>query len=1006
MNNEKVIKTILLVEDEAIISIIVAKALKRFGYDVITVNSGEKAVELAAKGEAINLILMDINLGSGIDGTEAARSILALRNIPIVFHTSHSEREMVEKVRDITRYGYVVKSSGDFVLQSTVEMAFALFDAHESVRKESKRSEAILKAIPDMMFVVDSNGYFRDFSSNSEEDALAIHPDKIIGSNVSDMFSHEETVKHIALFQKCLKTGEAQNYSYSLDMAGQHKIFELRLAKLDNDHVLSIVRDITMSRKTEEALIESEFQFRQLVEASPYAIVVHKNGIISYINQTCVKLMRYQNAEEAVGEILLDRVHPDSRPLVIERMKVQAIDGRMLPPVEEKLLRRDGEICSAEVTTIISSFMGEKAVLAFFSDITERKHAEAEIRSKNEELEALNEELNAAIEEMEAANEELLASNEDLLLRDKALLREKAFIEAILEGIPGYLYVYDEGGNLIRWNKKHEEMTGYSAEELSHMNMSDWFEGEDAVRVAAVVEEVFKTGYGEVEANLLIKGGSKLLILSNGIRLNMDGKTYFTGVGIDVTQRRRDEDALRASEEKYRILTESIKDVVWILDAQTLYFTYVSPSVEKLRGYTPEEIMALPVNAALTPEASAALINLTHARADDLLAGKLSPDQFYINEIEQPCKDGSTVWTEVVTSYYFNEKTGHVNVRGVTRDISDRKKIEDELRDSERFLSGVIENNGALIFIKGRDGHYEFVNRRWEETLGFSRGYTIGKTDREIFPERAAEEFRRIDEYVMEHGILETEETLEDDSGKRYFLTVKIPVIDKSNSVKGVCGMSTEITARKLAEERIKSLLAEKELILREVHHRIKNNMNTIRNLFALQSLEAEDPEVAAALIDAGNRVVSMLVLYDKLYCSAEFNKLSVKEYFDTLIDEIISGFPKNDVVKIIKQIEDITLDVKVLSPLGIILNELLTNIMKYAFTVEKNGIVSVILMTNNNHVIIIVGDNGITMPESVNFENTPGFGLSLVSMLTQQIGGSIRIDRGDGTRFILEFDV
>jgi PAS domain S-box-containing protein len=138
--------------------------------------------------------------------------------------------------------------------------------------------------------------------------------------------------------------------------------------------------------------------------------------------------------------------------------------------------------------------------------------------------------------------------------------------------------------------------------------------------------------------------------------------------------------ALRESETHYRLLAESIKDVVWILDAETMCFRYVSPSVERLRGYTAEEIVARPVVDALPAETGAYITALTQSRTEDLLTGKASPDTFYTEEVEQPCKDGSTVWTEVITGYYVNPQSGRVEVRGVTRDITERKQAEDEIR--------------------------------------------------------------------------------------------------------------------------------------------------------------------------------------------------------------------------------------------------------------------------------------------------------------------------------------
>jgi PAS domain S-box-containing protein len=142
---------------------------------------------------------------------------------------------------------------------------------------------------------------------------------------------------------------------------------------------------------------------------------------------------------------------------------------------------------------------------------------------------------------------------------------------------------------------------------------------------------------------------------------------------------------LRESEEKYRLLAENISDVIWILDVDTMYFTYVSPSVERLRGYTVEEIISRPVNYALTEEAADAISKSTRQRAENILTGKEEAGKFFINEVEQPCKDGSLIWTEVITSFRINKK-GRVEVLGVTRDITERRKAEAEVSKLNALL--------------------------------------------------------------------------------------------------------------------------------------------------------------------------------------------------------------------------------------------------------------------------------------------------------------------------------
>jgi PAS domain S-box-containing protein len=142
-------RTIMLVEDEAIIALAESRTISGFGYEVVVARSGEEAVDRAAADGAVDLVLMDIDLGKGIDGPEAARRILARRDVPIVFLTAHSEKSFVERVREITRYGYVVKQSSDFVLQSSIDTALRLFGANECLRRERDELRRSREALED-----------------------------------------------------------------------------------------------------------------------------------------------------------------------------------------------------------------------------------------------------------------------------------------------------------------------------------------------------------------------------------------------------------------------------------------------------------------------------------------------------------------------------------------------------------------------------------------------------------------------------------------------------------------------------------------------------------------------------------------------------------------------------------------------------------------------------------------------------------------------------------------
>ncbi|MBU0929376.1 MAG: GAF domain-containing protein [Spirochaetes bacterium] len=215
-----------------------------------------------------------------------------------------------------------------------------------------------------------------------------------------------------------------------------------------------------------------------------------------------------------------------------------------------------------------------------------------------------------------------------------------------------------------------------------------------------------------------------------------------------------------------------------------------------------------------------------------------------------------------------------------------------------------------------------------------------------------------------------------------------------------------KVTEQKENEARIRELLEEKELLLKEVHHRVKNTLNTVISLLSLQSAGLTDEAATSALLDMESRVRSMSVLYDKLYRSASFDSVSTGEYLPAMVDEILAVFPARVRLTVEKRIEDFPLGVDKVQPLGILIGELLTNAMKYAFAGRSEGTILVSAERSCASAAITVEDDGVGLPEGIDFKNSTGFGLSLVASLAAQMRGSLRIERGGGTRITLEFPV
>jgi two-component sensor histidine kinase len=221
----------------------------------------------------------------------------------------------------------------------------------------------------------------------------------------------------------------------------------------------------------------------------------------------------------------------------------------------------------------------------------------------------------------------------------------------------------------------------------------------------------------------------------------------------------------------------------------------------------------------------------------------------------------------------------------------------------------------------------------------------------------------------------------------------------------GVRGIGYLFIERKTAEEKIKALLKEKELILKEVHHRIKNNMSTTYNLLVLQSESLTDKEAKKAIDNAASRVQAMLALYEELFITGSYSDVSLKNYLPALAEKTISNFPNRKIVKLKVDSDECTLSEKKISSLGLIINELLTNIMKYAFAGKDSGEILVQLRNNSNNILLTIEDNGNGIPEKEDLKSPTGFGLSLVETLTNQLEGTISFDGSNGTKVTLVFD-
>jgi two-component sensor histidine kinase/PAS domain-containing protein len=263
------------------------------------------------------------------------------------------------------------------------------------------------------------------------------------------------------------------------------------------------------------------------------------------------------------------------------------------------------------------------------------------------------------------------------------------------------------------------------------------------------------------------------------------------------------------------------------------------------------------------------------------------------------------------------------------------------------------------------------------------------------------------------------EDMIDTEKGKIYIQTSFNPIVKDEQVVGGSC-FGSNITNRKLAEielqkakqkaeqseKEVKYQLSEKETLLKEVQHRIKNNIASIESLLTLQAASTTNPEVKTALQETISRIQSTRVLYEKLLISKDYQEVSLKNYLDSLIDSLLAVFPDSNNISIQRNISDIPISSQKAVTVGIITNELMTNIFKYAFHGKDSGNISIELKKSGKRIVLTIKDDGIGIDDRFDLNKSPGFGLRIVKMLTEQLKGNYSITNEHGTRSILELEI
>ncbi len=351
------------------------------------------------------------------------------------------------------------------------------------------------------------------------------------------------------------------------------------------------------------------------------------------------------------------------------------------------------------------------------------------------------------------------------------------------------------------------------------------------------------------------------------------------------------------------------------------------------------------------------------------------------------------------------------------------KTNQEILTKRERHLSLITDNMMDLISRTDPNGIYQYISPSAKKILGYNPENLLGQNVFDFVHPEDQENFKSSLLSSIENGHLnETEFRYKKSSGDYIWLeTVGTPIFDHENTHKGFIRSSRNIDYRKHAEKQIKNSLEEKEVLLKEIHHRVKNNMQVISSLLSLQSRSIKNEEEIEILRESQNRVKSMAMIHESLYRTHNLARINFKEYIKGLISGLFRSYGVNQsTIKLELNLKDVLLDIDIAIPCGLILNELISNSLKHAFPANyvrrqangtfaspegMKGKIKVSLLLKNESILkMIVFDNGIGFPDNIDFRNTDSLGLKLVNTLINQLDGTIELEKSNGTKFIIEF--
>ena len=603
------------------------------------------------------------------------------------------------------------------------------------------------------------------------------------------------------------------------------------------------------------------------------------------------------------------------------------------------------------------------------------------------------------------------------------------------------------------------DMLGFTPEEWIGTRLPEHCSPEEMQKIQRLITQEIenpKKHTGVVfETSFFTKNGEEIPCEINArILFDENGRpTELQGSTRDITERKQAEEVLLESKERYRLLADNTLDVIWKMDLN-LEFTYSNPAVFDMLGFTPEEWIGTRLPEHCSPEEMQKMQRLmTHEIENQKKHTGVVFESIFFN------KNGEGIPCEVNARILFDENGRPISMQGTTRDITERKAAEVHIKHLNSVLEAIRNVNQLILVEKDRDTLLQeacdaLVKARGYDVawLGFSEdGETFAMVKGSGFPEDVS----RFCEYMMsgdyppcirdalarkdQLAVMDKSEECGDcffesvcrgkeaaiihvEHAGRFFGLLAVllaPDVSIDEEEKGILAeVAGDIAfalhnmeleeVRKNAEDQIKASLKEKEVLLREIHHRVKNNLQVISSLLDMQARNAKDKDVKDALSESMNRIMAMSLIHSQLYEGSDLSEINMKMFVNRLLGQLQIYQVGDTRIAHVIQVDDYPFPIAVAVPVGLVINELLSNALKHAFEGRDEGRIEVILTASESGMINLrVSDDGVGLPPGFDINKSKTLGLRLVKIITEdQLRGTLEVTGEEGATFNIEFDI